>query len=184
MELQPPQRASFLDELGICDPDLRVEVESLLSSHQEAGNFLDDSALSKDSLSPGTRLGGYEVIELIGAGGMGEVYRARDRKLLIEVAIKVLPRYLAADPDRIRRFEQEAQAAAALNHPNILSINYFGQHDNTPYLVTELLEGETLRERLQHGALGLRATIDLGVQIGKVRQGVFMNQGSDSNNQK
>src|SRR5947209_7706973 len=101
IELEPARRVSYLDELGSCDPELRAEVESLLSSHQEAGDFLDDSSLSKDSLTPGSRLGEYEIVELIGAGGMGEVYRARDRKLRIEVAIKVLPRYFAADPDRI-----------------------------------------------------------------------------------
>src|SRR5215510_13079469 len=110
------------------------------------------------SFSPGARLGAYEVIVLIGAGGMGEVYRARDPRLGREVAIKVLPAGVAGDPERLQRFEQEARAAAALNHPNILAVYDIGQHPTTgsgqasPYIVSELLEGETLRERLNGGA--------------------------------
>src|ERR1700748_3107095 len=97
------------------------------------------------SLPAGTQLGPYEVLELIGAGGMGEVYRARDTRLGRDVAVKVLPASFASDPERLRRFEQEARAVAALNHPNILAIFDIGQHGETQYLVSELLEGETLR---------------------------------------
>ena len=97
------------------------------------------------TLTPGTRLDGYEILGPLGAGGMGEVYRARDAALKREVAIKVLPAYLSRDPDRLRRFEQEAQAAAALNHPNILAVHRFGTFDGAPYLVSELLEGEHAR---------------------------------------
>ncbi len=100
------------------------------------------------ALSAGTRLGPYEVVALIGAGGMGEVYRARDPRLGRDVAIKVLPTAYSADPDRLRRFEQEARAAAALNHPNILAVYDIGTHNNAPYIVSELLEGETIRDRL------------------------------------
>ncbi len=100
------------------------------------------------ALSPGTRLGPYEVIALLGAGGMGEVYRARDPRLGRDVAIKLLPSSLTSDPERLHRFEQEARAAAALNHPNILAVYEINHHDGVPFIVSELLEGETLRDRL------------------------------------
>src|SRR5205823_12908186 len=99
-------------------------------------------------IPPGTKFGRYEIRSKIGEGGMGEVYRARDEKLNRDVAIKVLPASLSQDGDRLRRFEQEAQAAGALNHPNILAVYDVGMHDGAPYAVSELLEGETLRERL------------------------------------
>src|SRR5215469_4829875 len=97
-------------------------------------------------LVSGTRLGPYEILSPLGVGGMGEVYRAHDTRLNREVAIKVLPAALSSDPDRLRRFEQEARAAAALNHPNILAVHQMATHDGFSYLVSELLEGETLRE--------------------------------------
>ena len=99
-------------------------------------------------LAEGTRLGPYEVLAPIGAGGMGEVYRARDTRLGREVAIKVLPAAYSNDPERLERFEQEARAAGMLNHPNIMAIYDIGAHDGSPYVVSELLEGETLRELL------------------------------------
>ena len=105
------------------------------------------------SLTNGTRLGPYEILSPIGAGGMGEVYRARDTRLGRDVAVKVLPAEFAQDPERLRRFDQEARAAAALNHPNILVLHDLGTHDGAPYIVTELLEGETLRERLRGGPI-------------------------------
>jgi eukaryotic-like serine/threonine-protein kinase len=119
------------------------------------------------ALTTGSRLGPYEISAAIGAGGMGEVYRARDTQLGRDVAIKVLPSFLSADPDRLRRFEQEARAAAALNHPNILVVFQMGTHDGVRYLVSELLEGSTLREALQRGALPIRKAIDYGVQIAR-----------------
>src|SRR5882757_6186885 len=100
-------------------------------------------------LVAGARLDGYEILGPLGAGGMGEVYRARDSVLKREVAIKVLPSLVSQDPDRLRRFEQEAQAAAALNHPNILAVHRFGTFEGAPYLVSELLEGSTLRQVFQ-----------------------------------
>ena len=117
------------------------------------------------ALAAGANVDGYEVLGLLGAGGMGEVYRARDPILKREVAIKVLPPFVAKDPDRLWRFEQEAQAAAALNHPNILAVYRFGVFEGAPYLVSELLVGETLRQQLRHGPMSLRRAIDLGVQI-------------------
>jgi Tol biopolymer transport system component len=116
-------------------------------------------------LAPGVRLGAYEIVGLIGAGGMGEVYRARDTRLGRDVAIKVLPAGASADPERLARFEQEARAAAALNHPNILAVFDIGAHDSAPYIVSELLEGETLRERLAQGALTVRKALDYAIQI-------------------
>src|SRR5208282_3486339 len=117
------------------------------------------------NLTSGTKLGPYEIVSLLGAGGMGEVYRARDSRLKREVAIKVLPQALSLDTDRLRRFEQEALATAALNHPNILAVFDIGTHEGAPYVVSELLEGETLRERLRSGAIAVRKTLDYALQI-------------------
>src|SRR5580765_2890195 len=114
-------------------------------------------------LAAGTRLGPYEIVALLGAGGMGEVYRATDSRLRREVAIKVLPAGIAGDAARVRRFEQEALAAAGLNHPNILAVHDIGIHDGAPYIVSELLEGGTLRETLASGALSVRKVLDLAV---------------------
>src|SRR3954471_21948784 len=115
----------------------------------------------------GTRLGPYEILAPIGAGGMGEVYRARDERLKRDVAVKVLPASFSHEDDRLRRFEHEAQAAGALNHPNIIAVYDLGSQDGAPYIVTELLEGETLRVRLSGGALPVRKAIDYAVQIAK-----------------
>src|ERR1700733_13786154 len=117
------------------------------------------------NLSPGSRLGPYEIVAPWGAGWMGEVYRARDTRLKREVAIKVLPPAFSLDADRLRRFEQEALATAALNHPNILAVFDIGTHEGSPYVVSELLEGETLRERLRGGAIVVRKTLDYALQI-------------------
>ena len=119
------------------------------------------------ALGPGARLGPYEIQSLLGAGGMGEVYRARDPRLGRDVAVKVLPADLSLDPNRLHRFEQEARAAAALNHPNIVAVHDIGTHDGSPYIVAELLDGETLRMRLETGALFVRKAIDYGVQIAR-----------------
>jgi dipeptidyl aminopeptidase/acylaminoacyl peptidase len=118
------------------------------------------------TLAAGTRLGPYEIVSLLGAGGMGEVYRARDPRLGREVAVKVLPESLADDPDRLRRFELEAKAAGALNHPNVLAVLDLGQHEGMPYVVSELLEGETLGERMR-SALPQRKALDIGAQIAR-----------------
>src|SRR5215831_1847625 len=116
-------------------------------------------------LAEGSRLGPYEILSPIGAGGMGEVYKARDSRLKRDVAIKVIATGSSLDGDRLRRFEQEARTASALNHPNILTIHDFGTHDGAPYVVTELLQGVTLRERLAMGPLSPRRAIDYAVQI-------------------
>jgi WD40 repeat protein len=118
-------------------------------------------------LNSGTKLGPYEIESLIGAGGMGEVYRAHDSRLDRTVAIKVLPATFSADRERLQRFAQEARAAAALNHPNILSIFDIGEEQRAPYVVSELLEGETLRARLKNGPLPIRRVIDYAMQVAK-----------------
>ena len=118
-------------------------------------------------LAAGARFGPYEIVSAIGAGGMGEVYRAHDARLGRDVAIKVLPASLVTDQDRLRRFEQEARATAALNHPNILAVYDVGSHDGMPYVVYELLDGGTLRERLPQGSTSVRKAVELAVQIAR-----------------
>src|SRR6187402_2690735 len=120
-------------------------------------------------LVPGTRIGTYEILSALGAGGMGEVYRANDTKLNRHVAIKVLPASFAADPDRLKRFEQEARTAGALNHPNLVTVFELGVINDAPCIVMELVEGETLRQRLTsargvHG-LPIRKAIDFAMQM-------------------
>src|SRR5271170_6341110 len=117
------------------------------------------------TLTSGTKLGPYEIVGPLGAGGMGEVYRARDTRLGREVALKVLPESFSRDADRLRRFEQEARAVAALNHPNILAIHDIGEQDGSPFIVSELLEGASLRTELDHGPLPPRKASDYAAQI-------------------
>ena len=117
--------------------------------------------------TPGTRFDRYEVVDLVGAGAMGEVYRARDTRLGRNVALKVLPAHFSSDPDRLRRFDQEARSAGTLNHPNVVAIFDVGTQDDMPFVVSELLEGETLRQRLERGALPVRKAIEYGVQIAR-----------------
>src|SRR4029453_1265138 len=117
------------------------------------------------TIDTGTRFGRYEIRSQLGAGGMGEVYRARDTELGRDVALKVLPSSFSADTDRLQRFRQEACAAGALNHPSILSIYDVGNHENSPYVVSELLEGETLRKRIAGTPLPQRRAVDYALQI-------------------
>lgn len=167
LEITPAERSSFLDRACSTDHSLRQEVESLLSSDQEAHSAFLVSDLTLASLSEGTRLGDYEVHSLLGSGGMGVVYRARDSRLGREVAIKVLPPFFATDRQRLRRFEQEARAAAALNHPNILAVFQLGTYEGSPYLVSELLEGESLRARVKRGPIPLPEALDYARQIAR-----------------
>jgi serine/threonine protein kinase len=117
-------------------------------------------------LAIGSRVGPYEIVEWLGAGGMGEVYRARDSRLARDVALKLISENLAADPARLHRFEQEARAAGQLNHPNVLVIYDVGTHAGVPYIVSELLEGGTLRGRLRAGALPWRKAVEYARQAG------------------
>ena len=167
LELAPAERNSFLDQACCSDDSLRQEVDNLLNSSKEVRSAFLRSPGTSATLRKGTKLGDYEVQTLLGSGGMGEVFRARDQRLSRDVAIKVLPQSLALDPDRLRRFEQEAQAAAALNHPNILAVFQMGTYEGSPYLVSELLEGETLRETLKSGPLAVRRAVDYAIQIAR-----------------
>ena len=120
---------------------------------------------AESRLAPAARVGPYEVVSLLGHGGMGEVYRARDLRLSRDVALKVLHGELAKDEDRTRRFEQEARAAGILNHPNIVAVYDIGQHEGWPYIISELLQGETLRDRMATSTLGWRKAVEYGIQI-------------------
>jgi len=117
------------------------------------------------TLTPGTKVGPYAILSPLGAGGMGEVYRARDERLARDVAVKVLPASISTDPDRLRRFELEARATSQLNHPNILAVYDTGMHEGAPYVVAELLEGETLRQKMSGSPLPVRKAIDYAGQI-------------------
>jgi serine/threonine protein kinase/Tol biopolymer transport system component len=162
------ERARFLDSACAEDPALRREVESLLGSHDRAGNFLEspivDAEVGTAVLAGGTRLGPYEVTSLLGVGGMGEIYRARDTRLDRDVAVKVLPAALARNPERLARFEQEAHAASALNHPHIVALYDVGRERGLAYIVTELLEGQTLAERIAQGPVPVRKALDYAAQ--------------------
>ncbi len=172
-EREPGDRARFLQE-ACADEQVRGEVESLLGCEAQAESFLEAPALevTAEALAEGRarsmlgrELGHYQIVAFLAAGGMGEVYRARDSRIGRDVAVKVLPPGLATDPERLRRFEQEARATGALNHPNILTIYDVGVDDGAPYVVYELLEGETLRDRLGGGALSRRKALEYARQI-------------------
>src|SRR5215472_7153478 len=172
LELSSEQRARFLDTACGDDADTRREVETLLA-HDAAGEAHINEAIDGTvqslfhsvTFQTGTTIGDYEVIKLLGAGGMGEVYQAQDKRLARNVAIKVLPSFHTDDPERLWRFEQEAQAAASLSHPNILAVYQMGTFEGTPYLVTELLEGMSLSETLRRGPLPLRRAVEYGIQL-------------------
>ncbi len=183
LDLPPERHSSFLDEACNGDEELRRELESLLAAHQKAGSFIETtpakgmaSALDFEKAKAtsgepaagslvGHKLGHYQIAALLGAGGMGDVYRARDPRLDRNVAIKVLPRHLSSLPDAMARFEREAKAVAALSHPNILAIYDFGYQDGTAYLVMELLEGATLRQRLKDTVLNWREAVKIASAI-------------------
>src|SRR5262245_15177162 len=173
-ERAPEGRAAFLDEGCAGDAALRREVESLLMFDDRAEQFIetppDDVAAGliaeeQARSMAGRTLGHYRINSLIGAGGMGEVYRARDTRLDREVAIKILPEELAGNPEPLRRFEREAKAVAALSHPNILAIHDFGNEQGVSYAVMELLEGETIRARLKRVALPWREAVEVGLAV-------------------
>lgn len=166
LEKQPADRAEYLKKVCVGDSALRAEVESLISWSDSSDSALPSDFLARH-LMPGTQIEHFEIVSLLGAGGMGEVYRARDTRLAREVAIKVLPAFFSADASRLRRFQQEATAGAALNHPNILAVFQMGIHQGAPYIVSELLEGATLREQVARGPTPVRNAIDYSVQIAR-----------------
>ena len=173
LEREPGERSAFLDEACLGDEQLRREVNSLLSSHDQAGSFLVSPALeiaAKDLAEQadpvaGCTLGAYKIVSLLGRGGMGEVYLARDTRLGRKVALKLLPVYFTKDQDRLRRFQQEARAASALNHPGIITIYEIGQADTIHYIATELIQGETLRQRILRGKISVMEALEIAVQV-------------------
>src|SRR5262245_42554089 len=162
-------RQAYLAEVCGTDAALRARLDGLLAAEEQAGTFLETPAAMllepgiHEDLS-GRAIGSYQLMSRLGAGGMGEVYLAHDMKLDRRVALKVLSPELAADRDRLRRFHQEARAASSLNHPHIVVVHDFGELDGRPYMVTEFIDGETLRHRLQKGRLPIRDVVDIGVQ--------------------
>jgi hypothetical protein len=173
LELAPEQRAGFLTEACCGDSALQEDVESLLRFEAYGERFLDGAALdvtaqavAAEQLASSShrRVGHYHIQSLLGRGGMGEVYRAHDPRLGRDVALKVIHVAFATDVDRLRRFEQEARAAGRLNHPNVLTVYDIGIDQDAPYIVTELLEGEELREQLNRGVVPFRRAVDYARQ--------------------
>jgi eukaryotic-like serine/threonine-protein kinase len=172
----PASRSTFVDSACAGDAALRQDVMSLLAAHRPGDRFFESGALAvaardladdMPAFARGHRLGAYELLTPIGAGGMGEVWKAKDPALHRDVAIKILPPAFAHDPERLRRFEQEARAAAMLAHPNILAVYAIGEERGAPYLVSELLDGSTLRERLRDGALPEGKAIEYAIEIAR-----------------
>ncbi|HKZ79850.1 MAG TPA: protein kinase [Pyrinomonadaceae bacterium] len=174
LQVDPLQRADFLAQACAADPELKSEVESLLASHDQASDFIAAPALAvaaemlaqdqNDELI-GQTVAHYRIISLLGAGGMGRVFLAEDTDLGRRVALKFLPEYFTSNKSQVRRFQQEARSASALNHPNILTVYEVGQIAGTEYMATEYVEGLTLRSRLKAGGLSVHEALDVAVQI-------------------
>src|SRR5215813_3710101 len=177
LDLCGDEREGFLAE-ACGDDDLRREVESLLAAHEDASQFLQAPAVevaareivADEVPSPapqliGRELANYKIISLLGRGGMGEVYLAEDKRLRRKVALKLLPEAFTRNMARVRRFEQEARTASALNHPNILTIHEIGQVDGAHFIVTEFIDGQTLRQRTQTAKLSLSEVVDVAIQV-------------------
>ncbi|HSB10607.1 MAG TPA: protein kinase [Blastocatellia bacterium] len=174
IERPPEARAVFLAAACEGDDELRREVESLLDAHSQSESFLGTPALDvaarnladEKHISPvGKQFGAYQVISVLGVGGMGEVYLARDERLGRKLALKLLPNRFTWDTDRVRRFEQEARAASALNHPNIITIYDIGELAGAYYIAAEYVEGQTLRQLIERGPLRLKDAIDICSQV-------------------
>ena len=160
------ERGAFLAARCVGRPDLRAEVEALLRAHEATASALEVPPMAPQTrLKAGMRLGSYEVLSELGAGGMGEVYRARDTTLGRDVAIKILPSAFTADPERLARFTREARVLATLNHPHIGAIYGFEEHGGLRALVLELVEGWTLADRIAQGALPLDTALPIAQQI-------------------
>src|SRR5712691_10923344 len=179
LEIAPDQRTAFLEELSDGDTNLRRELESLLAAHEQraaytekppddiaAGMFLAQHDIgAAASLPPNTRIDRYEIRSLLGKGGMGEVYLAEDLRLHRKVALKILPAELAADRDRMRRFEQEATAAAALNHPHIAHIYEIGESEGIHFIAMEHIDGDTLRDKIHRDKAPLQKLLKYLTQV-------------------
>jgi serine/threonine protein kinase len=167
------ERAALLNEACADDEELRREVESLLASNDQAGEFMSSSALDvaakvlaadQGKLLAGQQLGPYRVLALVGAGGMGQIFLAEDTRLNRKVALKLLPKEFTQDEERVRRFKQEARAASALNHPNILTIFEIGEAEGLHFIATEFIDGLTLRQRLKEGQVKLIEALEIIIQ--------------------
>ena len=174
LDEEEDRRAAFLDQACGEDRALRQKVEALLAAHRRGEDFLEEPALemaakgiAKDQIEAlvGKQLGSYKILSFIAAGGMGEVYRARDTQLEREVAIKVLPAEFTQDPERLARFQREAKLLASLNHPNIAAIHGLEESDGIRFLVLELVEGETLAERVAKDPLPVEEALEVCRQI-------------------
>lgn len=174
LEREPGARAAFLAQSCAGDERLRREVESLIASHEPSDSFIESLAPDlaagllaehQARLTVGQSVGHYKVITLLGTGGMGEVYLAQDTKLGRRVALKLLPARFTAKSDRLHRFEREARAASALNHPNIITIHEVGQVSDTKFIVTEFIEGHTARQQMSAGKIGIREALDIAIQV-------------------
>ena len=165
LERAPQDRSVYLDQ-ACTEPGLRREVESLIAAHEQGDtSFMEEPVAERGALRSGTKLGPYEIVARLGAGGMGVVYRARDERLERDVAIKVLPPGLLTDEPARRRFRKEALALARLSHPNIAAVYDVGEHDGVDYLVMECVPGQSLGEKLKSGPLAAKEVVSLGVQI-------------------
>src|ERR1043166_3945076 len=173
LDRAPGERSAFVASACGRDESLRHEVESLLASYEKDGTFIDSPAyeraaeamVEKSELKAGQTIGSYEIVSFISRGGMGEVYLAQDRRLSRKVALKLLPASFIKDDERLRRFEQEARAASALNHPNIITIYEILKVDSNHLIATEFVEGETLRNRLAHSSLTLAESLHIAIQV-------------------
>jgi serine/threonine protein kinase len=174
IERAPGERDLFLVSACGDDAELRGEVESLIASHEKSGEFIDAPAYqaaaeiivdSRAELKPGQTIGSYEIVSFLSRGGMGEVYLAQDRRLSRKVALKILPASFTKDHDRLGRFEQEARAASALNHPNIITIYEILETNSTHMIATEFVEGENLRHRLSQSGLPLMLSLNIAIQV-------------------
>jgi serine/threonine protein kinase/Tfp pilus assembly protein PilF len=174
LEREPDERAAFLAHACAGDEGLRLEVESLLASHDPSDSFI--ASLAPDlaagllaegqaRLATGQSVGNYRVMALLGTGGMGEVYLTEDTRLGRRVALKLLPVQFTREPDRLHRFEREARAASSLNHPNIITIHEVGQVEGQPFIITEFIEGKTLRQQTAAAKMTLREALDVATQV-------------------
>jgi serine/threonine protein kinase len=183
LDRPPEARAAFLDDVCAGDDELKIEASSLMDAYLGAGDFLEEPALARDArvlatelidANVGRELGSYKIIERLGAGGMGEVYLAQDTRLSRLVALKILPSYWVADETRLRRFQREARAASALNHPNIITIHEVGETEGVHFIVAEFIDGKTIRELIAAGDLSLEEILDIGVQVASALEAAHM----------